>query len=563
MDSINKLKKFLRSIDGQKRISIDECFNEKYEYFNGIGITLQKLDYMKYEFVKIIISVPLSLMRIKISKELEVFAEDYLLRLVSPRLELLNREYQNNRKDKRLQCELFLCPYDSRIIKRNASRCNSEEQEWNLTVLARVPCIGINSINGKQFSKFISNIVRAISEISEYINTEDYESKKSLFVKQQSIRRYLKEQGAVCFIANGSIIPRIENSDTPNEQAVRFVSPKSVEVTIELDSNTSVTGMLLKQGITVVVGGAYSGKSTLLDAIEEGIYDHISGDGRELILTDRSAIKANAEDGRPVNRLDLSPFFSCIPPKSNSNDFTTVHSSGSVSQAANVIEAVYCNSNLLLIDEDSSATNFLVHDHNIRKIIKDDPITPFTDRIKQLSDMGVSTVFVCGALGDYLPIADTVILMESFHAKDVTDLVVERSIFNDVNQAAWTKKRTLWIDRLEDQEIAILSSRIYGGNIVIGKYITDISRLSAITSKPQINSLHYSLLTILTHIEYYDIELSVASENAYKCLFIESQRQSRVLSPDEYWVEDIRPLDICCALNRINELHEANDIKLL
>ena len=120
MDSINKLKKFLRSIDGQKRISIDECFNEKYEYFNGIGITLQKLDYMKYEFVKIIISVPLSLMRIKISKELEVFAEDYLLRLVSPRLELLNREYQNNRKDKRLQCELFLCPYDSRIIKRNA-----------------------------------------------------------------------------------------------------------------------------------------------------------------------------------------------------------------------------------------------------------------------------------------------------------------------------------------------------------------------------------------------------------------------------------------------------------
>ena len=561
MSSINKLKKALRSIDGQSRILICDYYNQKYEYFNGIGLTLLQHDYIKFETVRIIITVPKHILPVDISFESEIFAEDYLLRQVLPQLHLLNEEYQNKRKDTRLQCELFLCPCDSRISRRNASKYNAKEQEWNITVLARIPCISINSINGKLFSKFISDLIRAVCESMESINTVDYNTKRCLFIKQQHIRRYLKNHNSVCFIANGSIIPRIENSYLPNENAILFVSPASLEVTIRFDDNTSITGMLLKHGITVIVGGAYSGKSTLLDAIEEGIYDHIMGDGRELILTDRSAIKTNAEDGRPVSHLNLSPFFVSIPPKSNSDDFSTVHASGSVSQAANIVEAVYCNSKLLLIDEDSSATNFLVRDQNIRKIIKNDPITPFTDRITQLSDMGVSTIFVSGALSDYLTVANTVILMESFIAKDITDIVTGKSMFNDTDKVAWTEKRTLWIEEPVNPEITFSSSKIDGSNIVVGKYITDISRLSALTSRPQINALYYSLLTILTLTENYNREISDVAEDACKHLFYESWNKSRISVPDEYWIESIRPIDICCALNRLDELHEGESKK--
>lgn len=319
----------------------------------------------------------------------------------------------------------------------------------------------------------------------------------------------------------------------------------------------------MKHGITVIVGGAYSGKSTLIDAIEEGIYDHILGDGRELILTDRSALKTNAEDGRPVNCVDLLPFFSSIPPKSSSSNFSTVHASGSVSQAANIIEAVYSGSKLILIDEDSSATNFLVRDQNMRKIIKSDPITPLTDRITQLSNMGISTILVIGALSDYLPIANTVILMENFLVKDITDIVTDNSVHTEINhfnKTMWTENRHLWIEQTDNPDVPIFYSINDGSSIIIGKFITNVSHLTALTTKPQLNALYYSLLYILSHTENYSRELSVAAERAHEQLFSESWGRNRIYSPEEYWIESIRPIDICCALNRLNELKDEDTI---
>lgn len=559
MGSINNLKKFLRSIDGQSRVNLSMCFDEKYEYYNGVGITLLRYDCIRYETLKMVISVPSSLLRADVSAEDALFAEDYLYRHFSPRLCMLSREYENDRKDKRLQCELFLCPYNSRINRRNASFYDAEKREWSMTVLARIPCVGIHSINGKLFSRFIGDIVRAVSDAADNIDAEDYRAGTNIYKRQKSIRKYMQEHDAVCFIANGSILPRIGTGDDPNMQAVKFESPKSLTATIELDDGTSVTGMLLKRGITVIVGGAYSGKSTLLDAIEEGVYDHIAGDGRELVITDRSAVKVNAEDGRPVSRLDLSPFFKNIPPSGDAVDFSTEHASGSVSQAANIVEAVYGGSKLLLIDEDSSATNFLVRDQSIRRIIKTDPITPFTDRIKELSDMGTSTVFVCGALSDYLPLADTVILAERFVAKDIDDISVDAPTHDALPKASWTEKRTLWLDRPEHPEVDFSSSAVDGGSIVVGGYKSDIARLSALTSTPQINALRRSLLCYLTDTDNYMLELSDAAKNVCERLFCEDSTQSSAPSPDEYWIEDIRPIDICCAVNRLSAQHGGED----
>ena len=161
------------------------------------------------------------------------------------------------------------------------------------------------------------------------------------------------------------ILPRENGTDEPMKNAIPFISPPELSVTISFSDGSELSGMAIRKGVTVITGGGYSGKSTMLDAIEMGIYCHIPGDGREYVITDESALKIDAEDGRPVSGLDISPFFRFLPGNADASCFSTPHASGSVSQAANIVEAVYSGSKLLLIDEDKSATNFMIRDRNM------------------------------------------------------------------------------------------------------------------------------------------------------------------------------------------------------
>jgi predicted ABC-class ATPase len=178
------------------------------------------------------------------------------------------------------------------------------------------------------------------------------------------------------------------------------------------------------QGITLIVGGGYHGKSTLLQAIERGVYDHVPDDGREWVVADPAAVKVRAEDGRAVTDVDISPFIQGLPGGSDTRSFATPNASGSTSQAANIVEALEAGAKVLMMDEDTSATNFMIRDRRMQALIAKDrePITPYIDKVRQLyDDLGVSTTLVIGGSGDYLDKADTVIAMEAFRAYDVTD----------------------------------------------------------------------------------------------------------------------------------------------
>ena len=208
------------------------------------------------------------------------------------------------------------------------------------------------------------------------------------------------------------------------KNGISFSSPDSLRVSLNLPHKGTLSGMGIPQGVTLIVGGGYHGKSTLLQALEMGVYNHIAGDGREYVITDSSALKIRAEDGRHIQEIDISLFINDLPNKKDTHCFTSLDASGSTSQAANIVEGLYGASRLFLIDEDTSATNFMVRDEMMQTLIsrKKEPITPFLERIREIYEQaGCSTILVAGSSCAFFHKADTIIQMDSYRPYDITE----------------------------------------------------------------------------------------------------------------------------------------------
>jgi len=285
---------------------------------------------------------------------------------------------------------------------------------------------------GKEANRiFAQTLVKIVDAALLYENIDHNELKNqiSLMIDQEYIREELKRRNLVAFVADGSVLPRESGvSDKPLRDGIPFCSPKSFEIDMDLPSGKHISGMGIEKGITLIVGGGYHGKSTLLKALERGVYNHISGDGREMVITCSDAVKIRAEDGRNVEKVNISAFINNLPGNKDTHLFSTENASGSTSQAANVMEALESGTSLILIDEDTSATNFMICDGRMQKLIarEKEPITPFIDKVKPLyKDLGVSTILIVGGCGDYFDVADRVIMMDEYIPRDVTDRAKE------------------------------------------------------------------------------------------------------------------------------------------
>lgn len=299
------------------------------------------------------------------------------------------------------------------------------------TVEARIavdlPASG-RRIRGRHAAKILTDELPHIVENSlkhQHLDAQALADHVRLYRDQQYVRSVLASNGLVGFVGDGSILPRRSgDTDTPLvDGAVPFSTPETMRVSFQLPSGDTVTGMGIYTGITVVVGGGYHGKSTLLSALSRGVYPHISGDGREWVITSPDAVNIRAEDGRSVTGVDISPFISGLPTGADTSQFSTTNASGSTSQAANLVEALEAGSTALLIDEDTSATNFMIRDDRMKELIaaEKEPITPFVDRIRPLlTERGVSTVLVAGGSGAFFDVADHVIALDEYVALDVT-----------------------------------------------------------------------------------------------------------------------------------------------
>lgn len=241
------------------------------------------------------------------------------------------------------------------------------------------------------------------------------------------LRAQLPERGLVAFIADGALLPRrsgVDDRPMDGARATLFASPPSLRVALERPNGPPVPGMGIPRGVTLLVGGGYHGKSTVLDAVARGVYNHRPGDGRERVVTDPTAAKVQAEDGRSVAGVDISPFIGALPGGQDTTRFSTPNASGSTSQAAAIVEAMEAGARLLLIDEDTAATNFMIRDRRMQALVRgeDEPITPFIDRVRGLSEhAGASTLLVIGGSGDYLDVADRVLAMIRYRPRDLTE----------------------------------------------------------------------------------------------------------------------------------------------
>ncbi len=319
---------------------------------------------------------------------------------------------------------------------------------------------------------------------------------------QEALRSALDEKGLVAFVANGSILPRIAgNCDLPMKDSVEFQAPESQQVSIETPNHGLVTGLGVKKGITLIVGGGFHGKSTLLNAIERSIYNHIPGDGRERIVTSTKAVKIRAEDGRCVHNLNLSNYINHLPMGKDTGDFSTQDASGSTSQAAWLQESIEAGADSLLIDEDTSATNFMIRDERMQALVNkgDEPITPLVDRIGQLRDsLDISTIVVMGGSGDYLDVADTVIQMHDYQAVDVTEKA-QQVIKQHPTQRHNESETSLETFTPRSLNCAALQKVLVDGKFRVsskgmdslrfGKEFTDLSALEQLESSNELNAI--------------------------------------------------------------------------
>ena len=312
------------------------------------------------------------------------------------------------------------------VLERTACRIDPKSGDIVLRMEIGFPANG-RTINARELEKILFDFVPECVKYALFYKNMDAKRLRAivdLAEDQHYIREMLPQMGLCAFVANGSVLPRESGiSPRPMKGGVKFRSPKELEVTMELPHKGKISGMGIRKGITLIVGGGYHGKSTLLKALELGVYDHIAGDGREYVITDNTAVKLRAEDGRSIQKTDISMFINDLPNGKDTVGFCTEDASGSTSQAANVVESIEAGTSLLLIDEDTSATNFMIRDELMQRVIHRDmePITPFIERIQELyDDYGISTVIVAGSSGAYFHVADTIIQMDRYVPKDIT-----------------------------------------------------------------------------------------------------------------------------------------------
>jgi len=521
------------------------------------------------------IRIPAELLGIEVCTDA---AADFCLRAFKPYIDALNAELYNRNRPDNENGKYYLCEPGGEIVLRNTAffaMCPQKDYQngngttvyllHDETAISAKMCLCIRiqvQLPRRKLRKVVQMLCRDLPDAVERMIADfdraRFEQTLALAERQAAIRAWLKDSDYCAFIANGSILPREKGTDKPLRNAVPFESAADDEIEI-----AGVRGMGIRKGVTVITGGGYSGKSTLLDAIAAGIYDHVLGDGRELCITDPSAVTICAEDGRSVSHVNISPFIKWLP-NGDTVDFSTAHASGSTSQAANIMEAIDSGAGLLLIDEDRSATNFMIRDRRMKELIVKEPITPFTDRVRELcTAQGVSTILVIGGSGEYLSVADKVYMMEDYAIRDVT---ARAKMLCDGERAApaptvsWEQSRILYADGFTSYPSGVGSERLEVsemGFILIGNEAVDVRGLHDIVSTRQLDALGFMLRYLMITNSDHKLDLAAKTDALYGKIDAEGLDviYSAYFTTCERFLDLPRKQELLFLINRMRRVH--------
>ncbi|MFG6394273.1 MAG: ABC-ATPase domain-containing protein [Lachnospiraceae bacterium] len=457
------------------------------------------------------------------------------------------------------------------------SRCGQEILKRTAAVIkdgnvlirfeAGFPAFG-RTINAEGLREILFSYLPEIVSSSLYYKNLGQTKIKSvieLSEDQHVLRKELKKRKLAAFVANGAILPRESGvSQKPMKNAIPFKSPESMEVIIDLPYKGSIKGMGIPEGITLVAGGGYHGKSTLLKALEQGIYNHIAGDGREYVASLETAVKIRAEDGRAVSHVNISPFINNLPNGKDTTDFSTENASGSTSQAANVAEAVQAGADVLLIDEDTCATNFMDRDALMQEVIsgKHEPITPFIMQARKMyEEHGISIIIVAGSSGSYFYIADKIIQMDNYNAYDITGKVKEllnrrenrcqsQEVPVPVNILFNGDKRVLKVKKADRKRGQVKIKQSGKDSFLIGKETVDIKYVEQIMDYEQTTTLSYCLKALIEQMEIKGADAVNETDSLLKQI---QEKGLESLCPGAYlpvYLAQVRKQDILSCLNR-------------
>ena len=526
MKNYKELEKILFSMDG-KSYSAYKSLKEEYKFPNYVLAIdhVQSDPYAPPSRMRIIMDRKISGIPYELTdtKEKNIAVSDFLTRNFYKKIQKNGNDSSGTGGSGRI----FIDKCGQEILERTSVLIKKDKIEVRFEM--GMPARG-RRIMGKAAQKIIFEQLPKIVEksiIYDNLKKEALKEQIVLVLDQEYIRKVLKEKELVAFVANDSILPR-ENgiSDKPMKNAVKFKSPEKFEITLNLPSGKKVSGMGISKGITLIVGGGYHGKSTLLAALERGIYNHVAQDGREFIISETDAVKIRAEDGRNVEKVNISGFINNLPGNKDTIAFSTENASGSTSQAANVAEALEYGTSLLLIDEDTSATNFMIRDGRMQKLVakEKEPITPFIDRVKELYDnFGVSTILIIGGSGDYFDVANHVIMMDEYVPKDVTKKAKEiaksdgnkrefspNDKFQGITQRIPLKKSFSQSGKLDKTKAKGKYSILYG------KELIDISGLEQLVDDSQTNCIAVMIDYFKNKVLDEKLTLSQATDRIYE-----------------------------------------------
>ena len=449
--------------------------------------------------------------------------EDQVLRRFLRQLRQLDKGSMGSGKSGRITT----CPANQTVQERIAVVFSKDRMELRFEM--GFPARG-RTIMAKEMQKLVFDILPELAESCLFYRNWDTKSKsfleKAVFLAddQKELRRQLKERGLTGFVANGAILPRESGiSDRPMRDAVPFISPESLQIEIELPHKGKMIGMGIPKGITVIVGGGYHGKSTLLKALEQGVYNHIAGDGREYVVADATGMKIRAEDGRSILHTDISLFINHLPAGQDTVDFSSENASGSTSQAANLIEAMEAGAELLLLDEDTSATNFMIRDKVMAKLVSDEkePITTLLRHIRGIyKTMGISFIIVVGSSGDYLSVADLVLQLDHYKVKDVTKEAKE--ICEQCKIAGQYAEKEVCMPEFSRKLKPVKHARrklksMGTDTVLIDRESIDVRYLEQLSESGQTTALAYMMGWILDHVTKEE-DIQEFIENMYKLI---------------------------------------------
>lgn len=423
--------------------------------------------------------------------------QDCLLRRMAGKV----REYSFKAKGSGKSGLISVSQPGQEILNRSACVINAENGDITVRMEIGFPANG-RTINARELEKilfdFLPICVKQTLFASAY-RKEELVKTADLAEDQQYIREQLPKLGLAAFVANGSILPRKSGvSQLAMKEAVPFKSPESMEVALELPHYGTIKGMGIRQGITLIVGGGYHGKSTLLKALELGVYNHIAGDGREYVITDASAMKLRAEDGRNIQKVDISMFIRNLPNGKDTVAFYSQDASGSTSQAANTVEAIEAGAKVFLIDEDTSATNFMIRDELMQRVVhrEVEPIIPFIDRVQELYESaGISTILVAGSSGSYFHKADCIIQMNRYVPVEITELAKKEAESFPLVLAGVEKADKPVFSRIPARDMAFLKdnrikTKVMGReSISINKEMVDLRYVEQLVDTEQLSAL--------------------------------------------------------------------------